>query len=426
MDNNSKENKNSTVLDEEIYTVTAEKMVFGGDCMAKINGKNVFFPYAIPGEKLLIKITKNLRDYNLAKIVKIIEPSPDRTEPFCPLYTQCGGCNMQHIKIDRQRQLRSQMLRECFERAGVNCPEIVVISGKERAYRSRVQLTDGSFNRRDSNSTVELKNCPVATDAINHYLEQTSQFTRPRGRVHFFGDERLVECSGPFPNLAIADEAKNDLWQQKVTGKKSKVKNRVKQRFAGTTSSGQNLCKINLLNRHTVQFDVKGFFQSNIEVLEKTIEQIVTNIGGNNVLDMYSGCGTLSVFLADLFKKTVMVEHNRDALVNAELNLQGKPHETYGVSGAKFVEQNAAQILKHDGPFDAVVIDPPRSGMEKEVCRWLCDNKTPILKSLSCDPATHARDAAMLIKSGYTMTKLFLLDFYPQTSHIESLAFFES
>ena len=82
-------------------------------------------------------------------------------------------------------------------------------------------------------------------------------------------------------------------------------------------------------------------------------------------------------------------------------------------------------ILKKEGPFDAVVIDPPRSGMENEVCQWLCKNKTNQIRSISCNAATHARDAKKLIQSGYKLTKLFLLDFYPQTAHIESLAYFE-
>ena len=141
---------------------------------------------------------------------------------------------------------------------------------------------------------------------------------------------------------------------------------------------------------------------------------------------MYCGAGTLSAFVAESFKKTFLVEHNRDALVHAEINIANTPHETYGLSGTKWVEQNADKILLENGAFDAVIIDPPRSGMESAVCKWLCKNKAGIVKSLSCDPSTHARDAKYLVKSGYNLAKLYLLDFYPQTSHIESLAYFES
>jgi 23S rRNA (uracil1939-C5)-methyltransferase len=410
----------------ERYTVIPEKIVFGGSCLARINGKNVFIPYAIPGEKIEIEIKKTFRDYDLAEITQVLEPSPHRVHAFCPLYGKCGGCNMQHIDISFQRELRKNMLKECFEREGIDCPEIEIISGEEKGYRSRIQLTDGGFNEKQSNKIIKIDFCPVATQEINSYLSSNPFETRPQGRVHFFGDKRIISSSAsPSGRLVIADETKKELWNKHQIGKsKNKTKNKVKQRFAGSFENSSNNCTVQINNK-SIEFDVQGFFQSNMEVLEKTINAVTFNMGGQNVLDMYSGAGTFSIFLADLFKKTTLVEHNRDALVHAEKNLLGKNHETYGLSGAKWVTQNASSILKKDGQYDAVVIDPPRSGMEKEVCRWLCQNKTPQIRSVSCDPSTHARDASYLVKAGYKLTKLYLLDFYPQTSHIESLAYFE-
>ena len=139
---------------------------------------------------------------------------------------------------------------------------------------------------------------------------------------------------------------------------------------------------------------------------------------------MYSGCGTFSVFLSDLYDKVCLVEHNRDAIVFAEENLRGKKHESFGLSGENWIKYSADKYIENNGSFDAVVIDPPRSGMEKEVCKWLCRSKIPQIRSVSCNPSTHARDAAFLIMAGYQLSKLYLLDFYPHTAHIESLACF--
>ena len=111
------------------HIVTIEKMVAGGDCMTKIQGKNVFVPYAIPGEKVSVDITKSFRDYDLAEIREIIEPSAHRAKPFCPLYGKCGGCNMQHIDFDYQIELRKGILRDSFVREGLKVPEIEVVSG---------------------------------------------------------------------------------------------------------------------------------------------------------------------------------------------------------------------------------------------------------------------------------------------------------
>ena len=115
---------------------------------------------------------------------------------------------------------------------------------------------------------------------------------------------------------------------------------------------------------------------------------------------MYAGAGTFSVFLADIFKKTTLVEHNRDALVHAELNLAGKPHETYGLSGSRWVKENAPQIIEKNGNFDAVIIDPPRSGMERDAVQWPLQNKNSpdkkhFLRSLHpgkrCNPLNKGR-----------------------------------
>ena len=133
---------------------------------------------------------------------------------------------------------------------------------------------------------------------------------------------------------------------------------------------------------------------------------------------MYSGCGSLSVFAADKTKKITLVEHNRDALVFAERNLAGINHTSFGMSGENWVK-NCAGTSPH---FDAVIIDPPRSGAEKEVLNFLGKSGALQIISMSCDPATHARDLAKLIQKGYEIVNMWLLDFYPNTSHIESLA----
>lgn len=406
------------------FIIKTEKMVAGGDCLARLNGKNVFIPYSLPGEELEIEITKSFRDYDLAKIVRIITPSPHRLEPFCPLYGTCGGCNLQHIEIEYQIELRKEILKECFKREGIECPPIEVISYADTNYRSRVQLTNGGFNKKSSNEIISLEECPIATAEINGYLKNTAQNERPCGRVHIFGDKRITSE----PKVIIAEEREKISREIKVQGVSSKRKEKLrlqqKRHFAGSTLNQNNRCQINLLGKN-IAFDVQGFFQSNLSVLEKTISEVTRNMGGRNVLDMYSGCGTFSVFLADLFDKVCMVEHNRDAIVFAEENLRGKNHDSFGLSGENWVKYSSESYIAGNGNFEAVVIDPPRSGMEKEVCKWLCRSKIPQIRSVSCNPSTHARDASFLVKSGYHLSKLYLLDFYPHTAHIESLACFE-
>lgn len=396
--------------------IITDKMVFGGDCIAKIDGKTVFIPYAIPGEKLEVEIVEERRDYSTARIVSILEPSSHRVQPFCPLYGKCGGCNMQHIDPAFQIELRSSILQDSFLREGITVPSVDVICGASTNYRSRFQFHDGGLMEKASNNVLPLDNCPCAVPEINEWLKSTPVEKRPRGRVHVFASDKIVSKTQNKIIIAVEPPDRKD---EKLVGK-----HKMMPRFQGTVFSPENNCTVNLGGKN-ITFDVQGFFQSNMCVLEKTIAAVTENLSGTNALDMYSGAGTFSVFLADHYSNLTLVEHNRDALVYAEQNLAGKKHESFGVSGEKWVLEHAASCTARNGKYDAVIVDPPRSGMEKSVCQWLCASDIPQIRSISCDSATHARDAKFLIRSGYNLKKLYLLDFYPQTCHIESLALFE-
>ena len=409
------------------HTITAEKMVFGGDCIGKIEGKTVFIPAAIPGERLEVEIVREQRDYSTARIVSVMEPSEHRVPPFCPRYGSCGGCNMQHIDAAYQRELRASILRDAFEREGVAVPEIACVAGRPEGYRSRFQFHSGGLMERQTNTIIPIRSCPCATPEINRYLAEVPPEERPEGRVHVFGSSRISSIPDGYDKIVIAEELRRPAPAQQPLGsggKRQRKLKKVRPRFEGTAPVPGNLCTVSIAGK-AVTFDVQGFFQSNLDVLEQAVPLVCGGLGGTNALDMYSGAGLFSLFLADSFKNVCMVEHNRDALVCAEQNLAGARHESYGVSGETWVRHHAESFMRRNGGFDAVVIDPPRAGMEKAVCQWLCQSQIAEIRSLSCDPATHARDAKALVRAGYTLQKLFLLDFYPQTCHIESLGWFK-
>lgn len=393
-----------------MHTIITEKMVFRGDCLTKIDGKNVFVPYAIPGEKIEIEIEKSEKDYDTARIVKVLEPSPYRILPACPLYGKCGGCNMMHIDYEYQKVLRTQILQDILDKQQIPYPEIQVISGEPLGYRARFQLTDGGLMEKASNKTVNITNCPIAQGPVNEYFSTVPQSARPKGRVHLFGSPKALPLKIASPVEKIPVQTRN-----------KKVHHTVKRIWQGAVIDPESTLTISLGGKN-ISFDVRGFFQSNPEVLEKAIPVLTKNAKGKSVLDMYCGSGTFSVFLADCFDKVYMVEHNRQAIIYAEQNMAGLNHESYGTSGAKWVNENADSIIARNGMFDCVVIDPPRSGMEKEVLNWIIKNKPYDLRIVSCDPATNGRDLKALCNAGYVIRELYLLDFYPQTSHIETLA----
>lgn len=420
--------------------VTAKKLVFGGDSIAESvdgSGKVLFLSGLIPGEVAQIEITSRHKDYERGRVISILAPSPHRIEPVCPYYSQCGGCNMLHVAPDFQVELRKQVLQDIFQREGLAIPPLEAVCGKNLGYRCRMQLTDGGFQQRGMNKNpIPITCCPCGTAEINNWLQQIPPQQRGKGRIQLFGDQRIQGEK----KVLFADSGKSSDGKQagpKITGKTNrKIKDRVKHRFSGTSLSPATTCSLQLSPTHgqakLISFDVRGFFQSNLEVLEKAISIVIEYVQEikaqgtplTHALDIYSGAGTISVFLADYFDTVTLVEHNRDAVAFAEQNLRGTSHQSYGISGEKWAKEFGTGIVSQNPPQLAFV-DPPRSGMEKGVRDFLTTSRIPHIIYLSCDPTTQARDCKVLIQAGYTIKKLFLLDFYPNTSHMETLALLE-
>ena len=409
------------MLDMETVTVKTEKTVFGGNTIAKIDSKTVFIPYTMPDETLSINIVQHKNDYDNAEIVNIIEPSPYRKTPECKYYASCGGCNMMHIQNEYQRELRLQMLIDSFTANKIDIKaqcEPQIIYGPDFNYRARFQFTDGGLCQKNGKTIIPIQNCICAEEPVNQYLQETPVAQRPQGRTHIFGSDHIVTDSQNQSKVRITvpeEKAVHKNIQPNKSSKKLKIKEN--KYFAGTVISPQNTVTVQLLGKN-ISFDVRGFFQSNLFVFEKVLQKIIELLpGGKNILDMYAGCGSISSFLGQKYEHVTLVEHNRDALVFAEHNMAGTPHLSYGLSGANWVKNCAAACPA----FDAAVVDPPRSGMEKEVLDYFCKSKIPFIVYLSCNPSTQSRDCSKLIQSGYKIQSCYLLDFYPNTSHIESL-----
>ena len=378
--------------------IITQKMIFGGKSLGKFNKKSVFIPFSLPGESLRVEITRENRDWDEARIVEILEPSPRRVAPQCPLYQKCGGCNLMHADYEFQLELKKQIMLDVFARAGESLPAIKVVSKNPFGYRNRMEFISGGLQSRGTNRTIALEHCPVAAPEINRWLSEVPQERRPKSRTIVFGSERAQ------PNLTVAEILPKSGRGGKHHSQLSSFPNPVEAQ----------LCE------KKIAFDAKGFFQSNVGMLKRAIPIIIEGLSGNHALDLYSGCGTFSVFLAEKFSRVTMVEHNKGAAAFAEKNMADFPHSTFAVSGAIFAKHHADSAERQGGAFDMVFADPPRGGMEKEVSEWLCKSGIPKIAYLSCDTATQARDVAKLTQNGYSIEEAWLLDFYPQTSHLET------
>jgi 23S rRNA (uracil1939-C5)-methyltransferase len=374
-----------------IMTSITEKMVAGGSCIARIDGKAVFIPFTLPGETVDIEITDSKKDYSFARLLGVKDPSPHRITPPCPLFAVCGGCSLQMADPGYQTELRLSILSDSLARAHVPFEgRPSALTGEPLGYRSRFQFhrtRDGRVGLKEgkSDSIVPVSDCPVAVRAIRDSLVsgELARITRKHNvddRFHVFSDG-------------------DRLWVEDI----------------------DNLCTVRILGRE-ISFDVKGFFQSNLGMLERALEAVCKGLAeGTRLLDFYSGVGTFSVFAGHRFKETVLVEHNREALAMAEKNLAWRdgPITLCAVSDERWPRDPASRL-----EYDCAIVDPPRQGIGKAALEWFAASKIPELRYVSCDPVTFARDAARLCASGFSLDEVTLLDFYPQTSHIETFGVF--
>ena len=365
-------------------------MVSGGSCIARIDGKAVFIPQSLPGETLEIEITESRKDYSFARAVTVLEPSSHRVEPACPLFGRCGGCSLQMADNAYQRELRFSILSDLFSRAKISPDDnLSMESGDPFGYRSRFQFhrtQDGSIGLKEGSASaiVPVRDCPVAVREIRAALTDGSLAAQSRHANA--GDRFHVFAHG------------GKIWQE----------------------CGDTDCSISLLGK-IIGFDVRGFFQSNIPMLEKLITTVSDGLAGDRFLDFYSGVGTFSLYVGAAFRESVLVEHNREALAKAAVNLSGSSCNPVfcTTNDERWPGMRESRLY-----FDAAIVDPPRQGLSPKAIDWFVKSKIAELRYVSCDPATFARDAAKLTASGFRFRKAILFDFYPQTHHIETLGFF--
>ncbi len=379
--------------DPDAVKLRIEKLVAGGDGLAFHEGKAVFVPFALPGETLLASITARRRDYSQASIVELLEPSRHRVEPPCPIYGECGGCNLQHLSYSRQVEEKALIVGEAFSRtARVEIGEMAAVPSLPFAYRNRMQFHFTKerrlgFMKRASSDVVEAPTCLIALRPIQDWIEERAGDARAYSEL-----EPYVLGKDRFLVFGYGDE----VW---VEGEKGLVEVLV---------AGQ-----------AIRFHVRGFFQSNLYLLDYFVPDAVAGLSGGRAADLYCGVGLFARFLAPSFDTIVCVEQNPYALDLAKTNVPGKGHEFSPLSVEDWVRTDSAKR-----PFDLVLVDPPRTGLAPSVRRWLASAKPPSIVYLSCDPVTLARDAGELAGAGYALQSLKAFDFYPQTNHVECNARF--
>jgi len=413
---------------DEIFELELTTMAHGGAAIGRHNGRTIFVPYAIPGEKITARIVQDRGRFAYAEGVTLLEPSPHRTEPRCPHFGpgRCGGCHFQHIEYTAQLALKQRIVAEQLARIGgiEEAPVQPTIPSPEAwGYRTHAtfHITEEgkpAFVGTDERSLIPIEECHIIRPELQELLE-IMEFEPPASEGERIDRVRVQVGSDPNDRL-IAISTEDD------TLPAVEINLPVQVSFLSSDEEPQALIgtgKVTYtLRGRTFQTTAGSFFQVNLAQAETLIELVLERLaltGAENVLDLYSGVGLFTAFLAERAALVTAIEGSPTAVDDAEVNLADFENVTL-VEG--LVEEALSGL---DGPVDCIVLDPPRTGVEPTALDAIIETGARRVVYVSCDPATLARDAKRLLAKGYQLVDVQPVDMFPQTFHIECVATFQ-
>jgi len=441
-----------------------------GKSLAKVDGKVIFIEGVIPGDVVDVQLGRNKKDWAEGRPVRFHAYSPDRVQPFCPHFGICGGCQWQMLPYEKQLQYKQRQVRDNLQRIGkVAMPEMEPILGaaQTRYYRNKIEytfgnkryllkeeLSDPSINgtqdvagfhvRGMFDKIVDIKTCYLQEEPTNAIRLAIKEYAVE----HQYSFYDVRNHTGLMRTMQIRLCTTGELMVNIVFGEKEEAKikdllEHVQHSFPSVTTllytintkmndSLHDLEPIVFYGKGYViekleefQFKIgpKSFFQTNTkqgEELYRVTRDFAELTGKETVYDLYCGTGSIGIFVSGEAGKIVGVEMIEaaihDARENAALN---ELKDSVFVAGDVIEICNDEFFAKHGRP-DVIITDPPRAGMHEKLVRKILDIEAPVVVYVSCNPATQARDLALLDEK-YAVTRIRPVDMFPHTLHIENV-----
>jgi 23S rRNA (uracil1939-C5)-methyltransferase len=377
---------------EEILTI--EKLVYGGDGLARLGGKVVFTPFVLPGEKVRCEAAQIKNDLWRGRLLEVLGTSAARVSPPCPYFLRCGGCHYQHADYAFQVNQKRSILREALRRVGKLefDKEIECIAGDPWAYRNRIQLhiQNGAIGyfEHASHKLCVIDHCPIASANLNSAIGKLAgRLGRATATVELFSNETELQVN-------IFDRVPQSAF-------------RVLESL-GTSAP---------IEYDGFRVSRNSFFQVNRFLINRLVECAIGDATGDSAVDLYAGVGLFAARLAERFTRVTAVESSGGAFRDLEYNIRS-------IAPAVSAENQTSEdyLVAMAAKPALILADPPRVGLGKQVVRELARIQAPRLAIVSCDPATLARDLNGLLAAGYHIDQLTMVDLFPQTYHIETVA----
>lgn len=428
---------------QEEVTVALEQMAHGGAALGRLAGRVALIDYALPGEEVRARLRRGKRDYVEGAAIEVLRAAPERVTPPCPYFGSCGGCQWQHVDYEAQVRFKRQVVEEQLRRIGhLDLSVAAVHTAHPWSYRHSAAIALGhaaGFRARHSRWEVEIDQCLIAHPAISTLLHDLNGLIARGEIVNFRGKVWLevkvvhptrdparpaiqavlkgiagIEPTGDADLTALLDRLAalpsiDSLAYRKPRGETVPVKGPL---ASPVVVAGQ-----------AYQLPAGSFFQTNLALLPTLLARVAALAAPYRdgvVADLYCGVGLFALWLARAgWRGTVVgIEVDAQAIEAARATARD-----WGLDNARFVAKPAERAMSELAALDLVIVDPPRSGLDEKLLRALIERGPRGFLYVSCEPATLARDLALLTAGGYTVQSVELFDFFPQTYHVESLAF---
>ncbi|MGK2857839.1 MAG: class I SAM-dependent RNA methyltransferase [Thermoanaerobaculia bacterium] len=379
----------------DLIDVSPDSLVAGGEAICRVEGFPIFVPGVFPGDTARIEIAEVKKGFARGRLRELLAPSPQRRRDPCPVSAECGGCDWAELRLDAQLEAKRGIVLDSLRRVGkldlASLPPIR-LHASPLNYRLRSRLRADpldpwkvGFYARRSNDVVPLSDrCEIVGPALLRHLAALGGVAREGEVIDVFESDE---------NFSFAARGEEDA--------------------AGVPVALR-------VGARSFTLSTTTFFQVNRHLLGRLLSLVVAHgaasLAKGLALDLYGGVGFFALPLADLFQRVVSVEAGGEAHVYAELNCRSTPNVAVVASD---VEDFLGRLTERP---DFVLVDPPRAGLSPLALDLVAKTEAPRICYLSCDPVTFSRDAAELVRCGYTLRSIDVLDLFPNTHHVETLA----
>lgn len=461
-------NKNKTEL--ILRDVTIESVAAEGKSVAHIDGAVLFVEYAVPGDVVNVRVTRKKKKYMEGVVTAVVKPSEHRLTPFCEHFGVCGGCRWQLLPYEMQLEAKQRQVYDQLVRIGhLEVPGIspILPSEEVRRYRNKLEYTFSSkrwiFSDEDPDSLTPQERCGLGfhvgrffdkvLDIKECHLQKEPSnkirlFIRKYALEHGYEFYNIRENTGLMRNIIIRDNTAGDVMltvcfayrdEQKisalldaVSAEFSEIKSLYYVINGKLNDSISDLDCIlyrgedaiwETMGRLRFKIGPKSFYQTNSRQafkLYSVARNFAALTGNETVYDLYTGTGTIAQFVSDKAGKVIGIEYVQEAINDAFTNA-----EANGIDNCDFFAGDMKDILTPEfiashGKPDVMIIDPPRAGMHPDVVKVILEAAPAKIVYVSCNPASQARDLAMLA-SGYEITAVQPVDMFPHTIHVENV-----